>query len=200
MRRKLILGTFILASMASLGYQIVWVRLLMQVFGSSVYAISTVLTTFMAGYAVGSFLFGKYVDKSSEPLSIYGIVLLLIGGYGLVTSYGFPLLTKISIFFFAVFKESFIFHEVQFIFAFLILIIPTSLLGGIFPVVNKILVEEKVGAEVGLIYAANNLTAALGSVFTAFVLLPIVGINKTVVLMSLSIIASGVLILSESKT
>jgi spermidine synthase len=48
-------------------YEVVWARMLTQIFGNSTQAISTVLSAFMAGLAVGSYLFGRVVDARQNP-------------------------------------------------------------------------------------------------------------------------------------
>jgi len=47
---------FFLSGFAGLAYQILWVRILALIFGATTLAISTVLTAFMGGLALGSFL------------------------------------------------------------------------------------------------------------------------------------------------
>ena len=61
--RKLILFLFFASGISGLIYEIVWTRIFTLLFGNTTYAISTVLTAFMAGLAAGSFIFGRIVDK-----------------------------------------------------------------------------------------------------------------------------------------
>jgi len=49
-----ILLCFFASGMSSLVYQVVWVRELVLVFGATTFAVSTVLTSFMGGLALGS--------------------------------------------------------------------------------------------------------------------------------------------------
>lgn len=198
--RKFIILSFFIVSFTSLTYQVIWLRLLMRIFGSSVYATSTLLTSFMAGLALGSFLGGIYIDKTDDTLEFYGKLLFSIGSIGIITHFGFGPLYKISVFLIGHFRESFLLSETQFILSFLIMIVPTTLIGGVFPVVNKLLVGGNIGSDVGFIYSANNVAAGIGSILTAFVFLAILGINKTIILFSLIIIASGAFFLfAEEK-
>ena len=50
---------FILSGASALIYEVIWMRQLTLVFGSTVFATSTVLTAFMAGLALGSYYFGR---------------------------------------------------------------------------------------------------------------------------------------------
>ena len=55
---------FILSGASALIYEVIWMRQLTLVFGSTVFATSTVLTAFMAGLALGSYYFGRKIDES----------------------------------------------------------------------------------------------------------------------------------------
>ena len=68
--RPLILLIFFLSGASGLIYEIVWTRLLSLVFGVSSFAISTVLTVFMAGLGIGGYTFGKLIDKRGNPLKV----------------------------------------------------------------------------------------------------------------------------------
>ena len=70
---------FLFSGVASLIYQIVWVRMLTLVFGHTIYSVSIVLSAFMAGLGLGSYLWGKTIDKTGKPLLIYGKIEILIG-------------------------------------------------------------------------------------------------------------------------
>ena len=62
MTRRLIVLIFLISGMAALTYEVVWVRLLTLTFGTTTYAVSTVLFSFMSGLALGSYLAGRIAD------------------------------------------------------------------------------------------------------------------------------------------
>ena len=70
---------FLFSGVASLIYQIVWVRMLTLVFGHTIYSVSIVLSAFMAGLGLGSYLWGRTIDKTGKPLLVYGKIEILIG-------------------------------------------------------------------------------------------------------------------------
>ena len=55
----LLLVVLLITSFSSIVYEVVWGRELSFIFGTSAFAITTVLTAFMAGLALGSYIFGK---------------------------------------------------------------------------------------------------------------------------------------------
>src|SRR5262245_57146295 len=59
--KLLFIVLFCLSGASALIYEVAWVRLLSLAFGVSVYAVSIVVSTFMGGLALGSWLFGRLV-------------------------------------------------------------------------------------------------------------------------------------------
>src|SRR5438094_8939860 len=82
---RLLLVLFFLSGISGLIYQVLWLRVLSLVFGVTIFAVSTVLASFMAGLAVGSFGAGKLADRLRTPLAAYGVIEVLIGLTALVT-------------------------------------------------------------------------------------------------------------------
>ena len=76
----LILLFLLLSGACGLVYEILWMKMLTLTMGNTVFSITTVLTAFMGGLALGSFLAGRFIDKIKNPLRTYG---LLEGGIGL---------------------------------------------------------------------------------------------------------------------
>jgi len=66
----LILLFLLLSGACGLIYEIVWMKMLSLTMGNTVFAITTVLTAFMGGLALGSFLAGRFIDKIKNPLKI----------------------------------------------------------------------------------------------------------------------------------
>ena len=58
---------FFLSGLTALILEVVWGRLLQYVFGASALALSSVLTAYMAGLALGSFLAGRIADRLRRP-------------------------------------------------------------------------------------------------------------------------------------
>ena len=69
---KRILFTAIFISGASaLIYQLIWVRLLGLVFGVSSFAVATVVAVFLLGLGLGSYFFGRWSERTRDPLRIF---------------------------------------------------------------------------------------------------------------------------------
>ena len=56
--------------MTALIYEIVWIRPLTVVFGTTIYTVSTIVDSFILGFAVGSWVAGRYTEIT-EPIKIF---------------------------------------------------------------------------------------------------------------------------------
>src|SRR5262245_2254274 len=63
---------FFLSGVTGLVYQVVWLRMLVLILGHTVQAVTTVVAAFMAGLALGSFLWGRRAGQARHPLRGYG--------------------------------------------------------------------------------------------------------------------------------
>ncbi len=182
-RTSAIRALFFLSGLCALVYQIVWLRMLVLVFGLSVFAVTTVLTAFMAGLALGSFGFGRLIDRRGRPLRAYAFLEL---GVGLV-ALGFPeILGAVERFYVSLApglgSGSWVSGLVRFIICFSLLLVPTTLIGATLPALSAFAVrsESRIGREIGGLYTVNTLGAAVGCALAAFVLLERLGVQTTI--------------------
>lgn len=198
---RILLLAFFLSGLAALVYEIVWARKLGLIFGTTTYAISTILAVFFTGLALGSFIFGKLVDKYPRPLFIYALLELGIGLYALFTPYIFELIKSLQISFWQRFTPTYSgFSVFTFLLSALGLIIPTTLMGGTLPVITRFFVSQKetLGRKISLLYALNTGGAIVGVILAGFVLIILLGVNETIYFAALIniLIGIGVLLLS----
>jgi len=173
---------FAFSGMAALIYEVIWTRELSLVFGSTVYAVSMMLTAFMSGLSLGAFLGGRWADRSKNLIALFGTLELGIGIFGLLT---IPLIQVLPTLYFLVYntlKPSFyLFFFFQLLLSFVIMLIPTTFMGATFPVVTKINTAsiEKLGNDVGNVYSINTVGSILGSLGAGFFLIPLIGVKAT---------------------
>lgn len=84
-----------MSGITALIYEIIWVRSLSLVFGTTIYAVSTIITSFILGLAVESWLAGRYTDRLYNPLRYFGFVQVSVGFYGTLLLPIFGLLPEI---------------------------------------------------------------------------------------------------------
>ena len=81
--------------MAALIYQVSWIRPITSVLQSTVYVVALILTAFMLGLALGSFIMRYFIDAVDKPLLLYSMVEFGIAAYGLLLLSLFSLLPSI---------------------------------------------------------------------------------------------------------
>src|SRR2546425_10247036 len=71
--RRVVLALCVLSGISGLLYEVAWARMLHLLFGDTVLAVSTVLASFMAGLAGGSFLVGRDIEcRRGVPSALAG--------------------------------------------------------------------------------------------------------------------------------
>lgn len=174
---------FFFSGAAGLIYQVVWTRMLTQIFGNTTYAIATVLSAFMAGLAIGSYLFGQIADRGKNDFLLYGILEAGVGIYGFAVPWFFAAAQKVYGPIFGL-NESypFLFNLVLFFLSFVLLVFPTLLMGATLPVLSRFFVRSfaQFGRRVGDLYATNTLGAVIGCAAAGFFLIPALGMRMTV--------------------
>ncbi len=186
--RLIILLLFFLSGATALVYQVLWTRTLTLIFGSTVFAISTVLTAFMAGLALGSFYFGRWADRSSHPLRLYAYFEVGIGVFALIYPLVPIMLQALYVVIHRQLGSSFyLLSLIRFVFAFLILLVPTTLMGATLPALSKFFVARKqqLGWDVGRLYSVNTFGAVVGTLAAAFFLTETLGVIGSLYLAAL---------------
>ena len=174
--------SFFLSGACGLIYETVWHRMLHLVFGSSVFATATVLSAFMTGLALGSFYFGKKTDALKNPLRLYAYLEIGIG----VSAVLFPVLlsgtTDLYVGIHRVFETYPILSAFfKFLLCFVILLIPSSLMGGTLPAAVRFVTRDlkTVGNRVGILYGLNTLGAVVGCIAAGYFLIVSLGARET---------------------
>ena len=187
--RGVVILLFLISGAAGLVYEVTWTRAFGVVFGNTVFAVSTVLTAFMLGLAVGSWLFGRIADRSGNPLRLYGLIELLVGLYAFV----FPAILRqtdvLYTWVYRAFGSSFYqLSLIRFIVSIVILVGPAALMGGTLPVLSRLWAEPawfghrkaQTGKSVGLLYAVNTFGAVAGAFLSGYLLIRFLGVSTTI--------------------
>lgn len=215
--RRLLFFLFFLSGFSALIYEVVWARQLSLIFGTTAFAISSILAVFFSGLALGSYLFGKLVDVKSRiqangermianvrrPLLIYGLLELGIGVYAAATPWIFNLIEGLQVSFWQRFEPTYFgFNLFTFLLSATGLIIPTTLMGGTLPVLSKFWVrnEEEVGSGVGFLYFINTAGATVGAFLAGFVLITVLGVNGSIWTAALiNLLVGGIVLFYANK-
>jgi spermidine synthase len=180
---RVVLGLCFLSGISGLLYEVVWARMLHLLFGDTVLAVSTVLASFMAGLALGSFWVGRSIDRRPRVLGIYAGLELGIGLSAILFPLVLQALTPFYVWLHQQLSFSFwLFSLVRFLLAFCLLAVPTALMGATLPVLSRYMVRSHatLGWNVGALYALNTAGAVLGCFAAGYALIGLVGLSRTV--------------------
>lgn len=190
----------ILTGGLSMGYEIIWTRLLSLTMGSSTYAFTIVLGIFLLGIAGGSLLFSRF-SRNRQPTSLgLAILLFLLAIWATVSLVAIPSLPLFLVEAVQGVELGFVRIIVyECLFAGAMLLIPTLILGAALPMAMGIISREvsQAGRDVGGIYLVNTCGAIAGSLLTGFLLVPWLGTHSTllIILFANLTLAGGGLVL-----
>lgn len=195
-----VLIIFFVSGMAALIDQIVWTRALHRVFGVTAEAAGTVLATFMLGLALGSHVFGRWVDRGWNSLRMYGWMEVAIGLIAPLTPWVFLALQPVYAWMARwLGLESGALPVARALLCMVVLLPPTVLMGGTLPVLAKGFLRRQPGRVVGLLYSVNTWGAVLGCFLAGFVLLGVLGETRSLLLASAGNVVAGVWALQRAS-
>ncbi|HOZ07284.1 MAG TPA: fused MFS/spermidine synthase, partial [candidate division Zixibacteria bacterium] len=170
----LILVCFFLSGFTGLIYEVLWTRMIVKIIGGAPFAISIILTIFMGGLGLGSYLAGRVVDRVKQPeelVRLYGYLELMVGAYGLVLPGLMALFRPLfAAMYNGVFEYGMIYNLLTFAGCALLLILPVTFMGATLPVLSRFYVSRlgHLGTHTGRLYGLNTIGAGFGSLATGF--------------------------------
>ncbi|MGY6273123.1 fused MFS/spermidine synthase [Achromobacter denitrificans] len=197
---RLAVALYAAAGGIALGYEVLWSQMIVPFMSTRAFAFAIVLATYLAGLAIGAALYARWGHGKGNPWTVFGA---LIAGAGLlavleVAALGKWLVVAQTYAEAAVYRWTgsgfagmcarFAVAAASFVLA------PTLLLGAAFPAVLRIAADgRRVGRDVGAVLACNTLGGIAGTLLTGFLLLPALGLVRTLgVLASLAALVGAV--------
>jgi spermidine synthase len=158
---------------ASLIYQILWIKQLALVVGVEVQAITTGVSAFFAGLALGGWLLGGLADRSRQPLRLYAVLEAATLLLAIASTFALPRVAGM----FALWQDRA--GLVAWALPCLLVGLPAVFMGGTLPVLLRALVPaaRDIGRAGGLLYTANTAGAIAGTLAASFLLIPWLGVQ-----------------------
>ena len=186
---------FFWSGATALVYELLWIRLLYQAFGSTIQSVTTVVAAYMGGLGLGAWLLGSRGDSHPRPAALYGWLEIAIGCFGLASPLVFGMVSWLYVSVGGALQlEGAASMLLRFSLAGLALLVPTTLMGGTLPVLTRAFAVGDRGAlrrTVGSLYGLNTLGAMTGTALAGFLLIEHVGIRLSLWLTGLSNLALG---------
>ncbi|MDD5605557.1 MAG: fused MFS/spermidine synthase [Dehalococcoidales bacterium] len=196
---KLALVAFGIAGFCSIALEVLWTRSLIFILDNTAQAFTTMLAAFLTGIAAGSLVMAHFVDKLKRPFLWLGAIIFGIGISGVVSVPVFINLGADAGISLNLFQPEAYWQwaSIRFFRSFLVMLIPTLLMGMTFPLVAKIYSTRPklVGKTVGSIYAINTIGGVAGSLVAGFILIPFLGVYHSTVAITAAYMMLGILLL-----
>lgn len=187
-----------ITGLTSFVYEVIWIRLLSLLMGSSSHSFDQMLSAFIFGLAIGSAVSGKLIKRDS--LVILSLAQIFMGFFALCTLYfhePFWMLMNESN---QIFNQTSAGYTFWSIFKYLISVfwmVPTSFFAGmtlplITVILNRIFKSE---SPIGKVYGFNTIGSIFGSVLAGLVLIPILQLKWTLASAALIDMVIGVILL-----
>jgi spermidine synthase len=180
--RRVLAIFFFVSGATSLMLQVAWSKELSYLLGNTVYAVATVVASFMGGLGLGSALASRFATRIKNPIRAYAAMECAIAFLGAAS---IPLFRSMSGVFGALYALSGDNHDLfllaRFFVVFVMMALPVTLMGMTLPVVIAAVGRRQEAYEggAGYFYGINTLGAMAGTLFVGFWMIPRFGLQGT---------------------
>lgn len=188
-----------LCGFVSLALEVIWFRALILVFGSTTYSFTVMLGVFLLGISIGSLLVARVLDRLRDGLlPLLGASLALIGICTLASLYFFDRGPDFLLRYLVAHQFSWEgMNRARFLISAAHLALPALLFGIAFTVATRLVRRDEPSSSgaVGMVYALNTLGAVAGSFAGGFFLLPLLGMERSLLVLGGIMAGAGLLTL-----
>jgi spermidine synthase len=183
-RVAILSGILFLSGIGALIFETLWLRVSGLAFGNSVWCAALILSSFMAGLALGNAIAASSKLRRLRPLYLYAALEVAVAFFGCAIVFGLPLLGGwMRPVFQMLWSQHGVLLGLRFVLSFLILLVPTTSMGLTLPVLmeDPMLRRTNFGRAIGLLYGWNTLGAVAGAVLGEALLIEAFGLRGTAV-------------------
>src|SRR5438094_2970577 len=201
-RVAILAGILFLSGIGSLIFETLWLRLSGLSFGNSIWAAALILSSFMAGLALGNALAASSRIRRWRPLHFYAVLELFVAFFGCTIVFGLPVVVDLMR---TVWQMLWNYQPtllgLRFVVSFLILLVPTTAMGLTLPVVieDPLLRETEFGRAIGFLYGSNTLGAMLGAILGEAYLISAFGLYGTSLAAAAAVCIAAAIALSVAR-
>jgi spermidine synthase len=170
---RLLAFIFFASGFGGLVYQVAWQRILTIPLGVGMLSTTLIVSAYMLGLGIGSFVGSRITDRVQKPCRLYA---LIEGSLGIIGFASVPVLKILEPW------TAHISPAAAFLCYFLFLSAPTILMGITFPLLTVIfsrLTGDFTGS-VSRLYFLNTLGASVGSIITGYVGVALLGLDGSI--------------------
>src|SRR6516165_11263846 len=202
LRVAVLCAVLFLSGIGALIFETLWLRLSGLAFGNSVWAAALILSSFMAGLALGNALAASSRIRRWRPLHFYAVLELLVALFGCTIVFGLPVLGDVMRpLWQMLWNYQPMLLGLRFVVSFLILLLPTTAMGLTLPVIieDPLLRGTEFGRAIGFLYGSNTLGAMVGAVLGEGYLIGAFGLYGTSVTAGATLCIAAAIALSVAR-
>lgn len=190
-----------LTAFAALVCQVAWVRVMELVLGASVFAVTIVLGLFLGGLGVGAFAVAALLRHGRRSAQVVFSSLALLSAIAiLLSSWSFQYLPELYVHLHSAWDVASApgrVLQLQFLIAAIVVLLPTVLLGGLFPASLQVVIEHNAhtSRHTGRLFAWDTVGSIVGSIAAGFLLIPLLGIDHSLRI-AVILLAGGALLVA----
>jgi spermidine synthase len=181
MRLAILSFVLFLSGISALIFETLWLRLSGLAFGNSVWAAALILSSFMAGLALGTAIAAS-AKLRARPLKLYAALEIAVGVLGCTIVFALPLIGGLlRPLFQALWAHQTILLALRVTISFAILLLPTTAMGLTLPVImeDRLIAGTDFGHALGLLYGLNTCGAVVGALMGELLLVKAFGLWGT---------------------
>lgn len=191
--RATLVALLFLSGFGALGAQIAWAKLFANGLGHEMPSVLALVAAVMGGMALGAGALDAPLARARAPGSWYGGLEAAIALWGCASVLLIPLGNDVAAWLIGVEASPARHWFVAFVLPFLTLLPATAAMGATLPAMDRWLAPLTPGGRcLGALYAANTLGAVCGALAAAFVVLPALGLTRSVALFAQANLVCGV--------
>jgi len=202
MRLAILSLILFLSGISALIFETLWLRLSGLAFGNSTWAAALILSSFMAGLALGTAIAAS-AKLRTRPLKLYAALEIMVAVFGCTIVFTLPTIGEIlHPLFQMLWSHQTVLLALRILISFVILLIPTTAMGLTLPAVleDPVLAKTGFGRTVGLLYGFNTIGAVVGALIGEFLLIKVFGLwGTSLVAGALNCVAAAVAMIFLTK-
>ncbi|MFM9970028.1 MAG: fused MFS/spermidine synthase [Burkholderiales bacterium] len=197
---RLLLWVALLTGLSSFIYEVVWIRMLSLVLGSSTHAFELMLASFILGIALGGWWIRGRIDGLRDPRRYLAVVQVLMGLFAIATiglynaSFDFMawMLTALS----RSVSGYQLFNLGGALISMSVMLAPTFMAGMTLPLLTFLLMRSSMGERsIGYVYAWNTFGSIAGVIIAVHFALPQLGLKYSLVVAGLIDVLLGIVLI-----
>jgi spermidine synthase len=179
---RIVLWVFVIEGFATLAYEVLWTRIFIGFsYDKTVYFTSVIVLSFILGLSLGSYLISHWIDRQKNLVTLLALLEITIG----LSSLGLLMIfSRIAL---GLNLQRSMFDSwthimgKEYLIFFLLLLIPNTLTGMVYPIVSKLYAGNigVLGRKMGTIGFLDTAGSILGSFAAGFLMIPALGVVKS---------------------